>query len=282
MSNRNATSDKAIRQAWSRERDLVLEGKGTRDWTPEEQYDIIRYGKAYDENGKAFEGHHMKSAEMHPEYQGDPDNIQFLTRQEHYDAHGGNFQNETNGYYDPETGITTELGEDEVVPAPVNELSEPIFEEEMTEEGVSYTLKDEYSDIGYRDFDDEEDTGEDSEEELEEDSGDETVDSDEELDSEEDGWDSDDSSGALPEDEEEDEYAYGEEDSGWFSAENGEAPEESDETEETAHFGENEVKSGDVAEEAGNTADASTKQNEDAAPNIDLPEDTEEDDYGIE
>ena len=266
MANRNSTSDKAIREAWSRERDLVLEGRGTRDWTPQEQYDIITRGKAYDENGKAFEGHHMKSAEMHPEYQADPDNIQFLTRDEHYDAHGGDFRNETNGYYDPETGITTELEDDEVVPAPVNELSDPIFEEEATEEGTSYTLKDEYSDIGYRDYDAEEDSEE----------------SEAAFEPEEDeyGWNLDDSSGALPEEEEEDEYA--EDDSGWYSAENGAAPEEAEDTEEHDHLGENEAKSGSAEEETGYTVDFAKMQNEDAAVSNDFTEDAGEDYGGIE
>jgi len=31
-------------------------------WTPEQQRDILEKGKAYTDDGKAFEGHHMKSA----------------------------------------------------------------------------------------------------------------------------------------------------------------------------------------------------------------------------
>ena len=37
----------------------------------EQQQDIIDRGKAYDEDGKAFEGQHMKSAAEYPEFQGD-------------------------------------------------------------------------------------------------------------------------------------------------------------------------------------------------------------------
>ena len=63
--------NKAVRKAWEREQQLVQEGNGTRDWTPEQQKEILELGKAYyhsdDPNdindGKAFEGHHMKSAE---------------------------------------------------------------------------------------------------------------------------------------------------------------------------------------------------------------------------
>ena len=92
MSRRTAASNKAIREAWKSEKDLVKEGKGTRDWTIDQQKDILDRGKAYDENGKAFEGQHMRSAEVHPECQGDPKNIQFLTRAEHLDAHGGSWR----------------------------------------------------------------------------------------------------------------------------------------------------------------------------------------------
>lgn len=85
--------NKAVREAWIKEQNLVQEGKGTRAWTPEQQKDILEKGKAYDDSGKAIEGQHMKSAEQYPEYQGDPGNIQFLTRAEHLEAHNGNWQN---------------------------------------------------------------------------------------------------------------------------------------------------------------------------------------------
>ena len=100
MSRRTSRAQIAIRKAWQREQEYVLQGKGTRDWTPEQQKDIIEKGKAYDEAGNAYEGHHMKSAEAYPDYQEDPDNIQFLDRKEHQDAHEGSFRNETNGYLD--------------------------------------------------------------------------------------------------------------------------------------------------------------------------------------
>lgn len=61
MSMRTSVANKAIAKAWENERNNVLEGKGTREWTPEQQQDILDRGKAYDENGRAFEGQHMKS-----------------------------------------------------------------------------------------------------------------------------------------------------------------------------------------------------------------------------
>ena len=68
MSRRTAESSKAIRVAWNKEQELVLEGQGTREWTPQQQQDILNKGKAYDDEGFAFEGQHMKSAEKYPEY----------------------------------------------------------------------------------------------------------------------------------------------------------------------------------------------------------------------
>ena len=126
MSNRTAEASKAIQNAWQKEKELVLRGQGTRDWTPEQQKSIIEIGKAYDENGRAFEGHHMKSAEKYSQYQGDADNIQFLTREEHKDAHNGDFKNPTNGYYNPDTKQTKIFGDNNYKPCKIIRLSSPI------------------------------------------------------------------------------------------------------------------------------------------------------------
>lgn len=126
MSRRTAEANNAIRIAWQQEKERVLVGKGTRDWTPEQQKDIIEKGKAYDADGRAFEGQHMKSVETNPDYQGDPNNIQFLTREEHLAAHDGNWQNPTNWYYDPQTREKHDFGEGQYEPCKVINLSEPI------------------------------------------------------------------------------------------------------------------------------------------------------------
>jgi len=120
--------NKAIRLAWEREQELVSEGKGTRDWSQEQQKDILdpEKGKAYDENGRAFEGQHMKSAAEYPEYQGDPNNIQFLTKEEHLDAHKGSWQNPTNWYYNPDTKEFVDFGEKAPTPCEAISLSEPV------------------------------------------------------------------------------------------------------------------------------------------------------------
>lgn len=132
MSRRTAEANNAIRIAWQQEKERVLVGKGTRDWTPEQQKDIIEKGKAYDTDGRAFEGQHMKSVEKYPEYQGDPNNIQFLTRDEHLAAHDGNWQNPTNWYYDPQTGQKHDFGEGKYEPCRTFDLSEPIGIEKMS------------------------------------------------------------------------------------------------------------------------------------------------------
>lgn len=126
MPKRTKDAHKAILDAWKLEADLIQEGKGTRDWTAQQQKDILEKGKAYDDDGVAFHGHHMRSAEKHPECQGDPQNIQFLTRDEHLEAHGGCWQNPTNGCFDPTTKTTLDFGDGPVKPCDKITLSDPI------------------------------------------------------------------------------------------------------------------------------------------------------------
>ena len=47
MSRRTSEASKAIRTAWLKEQELVSEGRGTRDWTAEQQEEILKLGKAY-------------------------------------------------------------------------------------------------------------------------------------------------------------------------------------------------------------------------------------------
>lgn len=68
----------------------------------------------------------MKSAAEYPEYQGDPENIQFLTRNEHLAAHEGSWQNPTNWYYNPETKEFIDFGENKPIPCEAINLSEPV------------------------------------------------------------------------------------------------------------------------------------------------------------
>lgn len=136
MSRRTAESNKAILAAWNKEQELVQEGKGTREWTQKQQQDILEKGKAYDDDGIAFEGQHMKSAEKYPEYQGEPDNIQFLTRAEHLEAHDGNWRNPTNWYFNPVTKEKIDFGDGRYIPCPVIRLNEPIVIIDSSQEMV--------------------------------------------------------------------------------------------------------------------------------------------------
>jgi hypothetical protein len=90
----------AVQGFWNSERDLIKQGKGTRDWTIRQQMDILNMRESdfierknanspYDENCIAYVGHHMKSVYPYIEYASDPDNIQALTHEEHiFGAHG--------------------------------------------------------------------------------------------------------------------------------------------------------------------------------------------------
>lgn len=127
MSRRTSEANKAIAIKWECEQQLIREGKGTRNWSLEQQKDIIEKGKAYDENGLAFEGQHMKSVEKYPEFQGNPDNIQFLTKQEHLQAHDGNWKNPSNWYFDPITKQKIEFGLNELVPCKTIKLTESLI-----------------------------------------------------------------------------------------------------------------------------------------------------------
>ncbi len=136
MSNRTVQANKAVMQAWKKEYTLVSEGKGTREWTLEQQRDILDRGKAYGVDGRAFEGHHMKSVEEYPDFQGDSGNIQFLSKSEHIDAHNGCFLNPTNGYFDPITCETKGFSDKDYEPCAVLELSNPIVTPEIIGKNV--------------------------------------------------------------------------------------------------------------------------------------------------
>ena len=134
MSRRTAESNKAILAAWNKEQELVQEGKGTREWTPQQQQDILDKGKAYDEDGVAFQGQHMKSVEKYPEYQGNPENIQFLTRAEHLEAHDGNWRNPTNWHFNPVTKEKTDFGDGKFIPCEIIQLADPVNKAQIKRE----------------------------------------------------------------------------------------------------------------------------------------------------
>ena len=127
MSERTVLARKAVLEAWKHEQQLVDEGKGTYEWTREQQQSIHDVGIAYDENGYAFQGHHMLSVEKYPEYQGDYKNIQFLSKDDHLKAHNGWYGNPTNWYYDPKTGDKELFEEGQYRPCTIIYLKDPVF-----------------------------------------------------------------------------------------------------------------------------------------------------------
>lgn len=88
----------AVSKAWSKERIQILKSRGSRNWSPKEQQEIIATGKCH-----GYEGQHMLSVKSHPEHAGNEKNIQFLTHEEHFRAHGGNWKNDSNGRYNLKT-----------------------------------------------------------------------------------------------------------------------------------------------------------------------------------
>ena len=108
----------AVRKAWKEEQARVAEGFGTRKWSEDEQKELLERGAV-----SGYEGHHMKSVSLYPEYAGDSRNIQFLSEEEHLQgAHRGNYHNLTNGYYDPESKQMIQFGK-KLGDVPVYELS---------------------------------------------------------------------------------------------------------------------------------------------------------------
>ncbi len=88
----------AVRQAWKEEYEAAkATGQGkTRTLSSDELDELLTTGKV-----KGYEGHHIYSVSAYPELAGDPNNIQFLTREEHFAAHGYNWRNKTNGWFTP-------------------------------------------------------------------------------------------------------------------------------------------------------------------------------------
>ena len=117
---------RAIKKSLKKEAELIQQGLGTREWTPEQQQDILDGYRPKDANGVSYEGHHMANVADRPEHAGNPDNIQWLTQDEHINgAHQGNTHTPTNGYYNPETGVMTPFEGKPIAP-PATELTNPI------------------------------------------------------------------------------------------------------------------------------------------------------------
>ena len=83
----------AVRKAWKQEKEMVESiGQGARDWSKKEMKELFENGKV-----KGYQGHHINNVKDHPSMAGDPNNIEFLNKTEHLDAHNGNYRNKTEG-----------------------------------------------------------------------------------------------------------------------------------------------------------------------------------------
>ena len=84
---------RAVRNAWKQEKEMVeITGQGTRRWTKSELKELVETGKV-----KGYQGHHINNVKDHPEMAGNPNNVEFLNKTEHLEAHGGNYRNMTEG-----------------------------------------------------------------------------------------------------------------------------------------------------------------------------------------
>ena len=83
----------AVRKAWKQEKEMVEQfGYGTREWSEKEIDELLTNDKV-----KGYQGHHINNVKDHPSMAGDPNNIEFLNKTEHLDAHNGNYTNKTEG-----------------------------------------------------------------------------------------------------------------------------------------------------------------------------------------
>lgn len=85
--------DEGVNLAWAYDRaDLRMGGQGSREYTAAQKNELLETGEI-----KGLEGHHINDVSNHLSEQANPDNIRFLTRDDHYVAHGNAWQNKTQG-----------------------------------------------------------------------------------------------------------------------------------------------------------------------------------------
>ena len=82
-----------VSNAWKEERELIKKcGFGTVKWTKEEIVTILAKGRI-----PGYEGHHINSVAAHPSMAANPNNISFVSKEKHLEAHGGNFAKRSTG-----------------------------------------------------------------------------------------------------------------------------------------------------------------------------------------
>lgn len=91
----NGKRNKAVSDAWKAERNAVIDGTSKYDWTPAQKAELIANGKI-----KGYEGAHMIDVRelvgtANERLISDPNNIIFLTHEQHLAVHSGCYRNAT-------------------------------------------------------------------------------------------------------------------------------------------------------------------------------------------
>ncbi len=124
----NRERQKAVREAWSREKKLVEQGKGTVNWNEKQQKELMEKGYV-----KGYEGQHMKSVSKYPQYAGSVDNIQLLSHEDHLAAHNSGkeksgYRSPTNGYFDSNNKTMHSFGKNPPRAPKTIQLSTPCYQ----------------------------------------------------------------------------------------------------------------------------------------------------------
>ena len=128
----NAERSKGVREAWKNEKALVEQGRGTREWSKTQQTQLMQTNRV-----EGYDGHHMKSVSTYPQHAANPDNIQFLSKQEHIELHQAYKQ--TNGHYDPATKQMTNFRGDELRAPQSKALAQPVKNNAFTQAAAVHT-----------------------------------------------------------------------------------------------------------------------------------------------
>ena len=85
--------NRGVELAWRYEQlEVSMGGSGTREYNQEQINELLQTGRV-----RGMHGQHINSVASHPELQGNPDNIKFLTPDEHLAEHGRDWRNQTSG-----------------------------------------------------------------------------------------------------------------------------------------------------------------------------------------
>lgn len=90
--NSNARN-RGVQRAWEYEKaNVEMGGKGSADWTKDQQKEILETGKV-----RGAEGHHQQNVANHPDQQANPDNIKFYKDRETHlkEGHDGDWHKES-------------------------------------------------------------------------------------------------------------------------------------------------------------------------------------------